>query len=236
MLTILRKLDWKYVISETVIVAIGVAMALMAGAWWQDRTDRGTELAYLQNLREEFTVTALDLNEEIELSVESMVAIDELLELMTSGRLEAPSEVLKRTAKAFETSVLRPVTATYNDLVTSGNFGILRSDPLRIALAEWSAHLVIHRRLEDHILFPHYLATDDFLMRNMTVSEVLQADRIPKAPFEMDVSELLSDRAFWNLLVIRRSWIQNRRVSLEELQHRLGLVILLLGVQEQPHQ
>ena len=94
---------------------------------------------------------------------------------------------------------------------------------------------MIHRRLEDHILFPHYLATDGVLMRNMTVSEMLHADRIPKAPFEMDVSELLSDRAFWNLLVIRRSWIQSRRVSLEELQHRLSLVIPLLGVQEQPH-
>jgi hypothetical protein len=235
MLTILRKLDWKYVSSETAIVAIGVVMALTVNAWWQDRTDRVTELAYLQNLREEFTVTALDLNEEIESSVESMVAIDELLKLITSGRVEAPSEVLKRMAKAFETSVLLPVTATYDDLVTSGNFGILRSAPLRIALAEWSAHLVTHRRLEDHILFPHYLATDDFLMRNTTVSEVLQADRIPKAPFEMDVSEFLSDRAFWNLLVIRRNWIQNRRVSLEALQHRLSLVIPLLGVQEQPH-
>ena len=87
MLTILRKLDWKYVISETAIVAIGVAMALTVDTWWQDRTDRVTELAYLKDMREEFAVTALDLGEEIESSVESMVAIDELLELMTISSL-----------------------------------------------------------------------------------------------------------------------------------------------------
>jgi len=230
MLTILRTLDWKYIVAETLIVAMGVAMALTADAWWEDRADRSTELAYLQGLREDFTATALDLTEEIESTLVSTVAIDELLELMASKRGDGASKVFRRMAAAFETSVLRPVTATYDDLVTSGNSGILRSDPLRIALAAWSAHLVIHRRLEDTILFPHYLATDDFLMRNMIVSDVFQADRIPEAPFEVDVSGLLADQELWNFLVLRRSWIENRRVSLEELQQRHNRVQALLGI------
>ena len=69
--------------------------------------------------------------------------------------------VHRTISKAFETSVLRPVTATYADLVTSGNTRILRSKSLRIALAEWSAQLEIHQRLEDHILAPHYLVIND---------------------------------------------------------------------------
>lgn len=230
MLRVLGKLDWKYVVSETVIVAIGVAMALTADAWWEDRSDRTAEATYLQGLGEEFASTALDLVEEGESAVERIAAIDELLALMSSERIEAPLEVLERLSIAFQTSVLRPVTATYDDLVTSGSTGILRSNDLRIALAEWSAHLEIHRRLEDYILAPHYLATDDFMMRNLAVSALMGPNAAPEAPFELDVPQLLADRDLWNLLVVRRNWIGNRQLSLEELRKRLHRVQVLLGV------
>ena len=232
MFRFMQGLDWKYVVTETAIVAIAVAMALSADAWWEDRTDRATESAYLQGLQEEFSTTALDLEREIASSMKSTAAIDELLAIMASHRLEAPSKVAGLLANAFDTSVLRAITATYDDLVTSGSTGLLTSDALRIALANWSAQLEIHRRLEDHILFPHYLATDDFMMRNLTVSDVFQADQILKAPFEADLSGLLANRDLWNLLVVRRTWIRNRRVSLDELQQTLERVQVQLAVAE----
>lgn len=231
MLRITQILDLKYVITETVIVAIGVAMALTADAWWEDRSDRAAESVYLQGLREEFTTTAFDLEEEINISVESMVAIDELMNFMASEPVEAPSEVLNGMETAFQTSILRPVTATYDDLVTSGNIGILRSDALRIALAEWHAQLENHRRLEDHILAPLYLVTDDFMMRNVAVTKMFPANKAANAPFELDISRLLADRELWNLLVVRRTWIGNRRLSLEELQKILYRIQELLNVE-----
>ncbi len=229
MFRFMQSLDWKYVVTETAIVAIAVAMALSADAWWDERTDRATESAYLQGLQEEFSATALDLEQEIAASMTSTAAIDELLAIMTSHRVEASSKVVELIANAFDTSVLRAVTATYDDLVTSGNTGLLRSATLRIALANWSAQLDLHRRLEDHILFPHYLTTDEFMMRNLTVSDVFQTGQIPKAPFEADVSGLLADRGFWNLLVVRRTWIGNRRMSLEQLQRTLTQIEIPLA-------
>jgi len=220
----MQSLDWKYVVTETAIVAIAVAMALSADAWWDERTDRAAESAYLHGLQEEFSATELDLEQEIASSMKSTAAIDELLAIMASDHAEASSTVVDLIAKAFDTSVLRAVTATYDDLVTSGNTGLLTSGALRIALANWSAQLDLHRRLEDHILFPHYLATDDFMMRNLIVSDVFQADQIPKAPFEADVSGMLIDRDLWNLLVVRRTWIGNRRMSLDQLQRTLKRV------------
>jgi len=151
---------------------------------------------------------------------------------MASHRVEASSKVEGLIANAFDTSVLRAVTATYDDLVTSGSTGLLTSGALRIALANWSAQLDLHRRLEDHILFPHYLATDDFMMRNLIVSDVFHADQIPKAPFEADVPGLLANRDLWNLLVVRRTWIGNRRMSLDELQRTLKRVQIQLAVAE----
>jgi len=76
------------------IDSFAVAMALTADAWWEDRSDRATESAYLQGLREELTTTTSDLEEEINPSVESIVAIDELMNYMASEPVEAPSEVL----------------------------------------------------------------------------------------------------------------------------------------------
>lgn len=169
MFRFMQSLDWKYVVTETAIVAIAVAMALSADAWWDERTDRAAESAYLQGLQEEFSATALDLEQEIASSMKSMAAIDELLAIMASHRVEASSKVVNLIANAFDTSVLRAVSATYDDLVTSGSTGSLTSGALRIALANWSTQLDLHRRLEDHILFPHYLATDDFMMRNLIV-------------------------------------------------------------------
>jgi hypothetical protein len=147
MVRFMQNLDWNYVVTETAIVAIAVAMALSADAWWEYRTDRATESAYLQGLQEEFSATALDLEQEITSSVKSTAAIDELLAIMASHRAEASSKVAGLLANAFDTSVLRAITATYDDLVTSGSSGLLTSDALRIALANWSAQLEIHRRL-----------------------------------------------------------------------------------------
>lgn len=232
MFRFMQSLDWKYVVTETAIVAIAVAMALSADAWWDERTDRAAESAYLQGLQGEFSATALDLEQEIASSMKSMAAIDELLAIMASHRVEASSKVVDLIETTFDTSVLRAVTATYDDLVTSGSTGLLTSGALRIALANWSAQLDLHRRLEDHILFPHYLATDDFMMRNLIVSDVFHADQIPKAPFAADVSGLLADRDLWNILVIRRIWIGNRRMSLDQLQRTLKGIQIQLAVAE----
>jgi hypothetical protein len=225
MLSINQILDWKYVVAETTIVAIGVAMALAVDSWWEDRTDRVTESVYLQGLLEDFSTTALDLTGEIESTLESLSAIDELLGLMTSKTTADSSHVHRTISKAFETSVLRPVTATYADLVTSGNTRILRSKSLRIALAEWSAQLEIHRRLEDHILAPHYLVINGFMIRNVAVSDPWQVDQMLKSPFDTDFSDLLTNRELWNLLVVHRSWIGARKTSLRALQHRIDLVL-----------
>ena len=59
-----------------------------------------------------------------------------------------------------------------------------------------------------------------------------QADQIRKAPFEADLSGLLANRELWNLLVVRRTWIRNRRVSLDELQRTLERVQVQLSVTE----
>lgn len=200
-------------------------MALAVDSWWEDRTDRVTESAYVQGLREDFSTTALDLNGEIESTLESLSAIDELLGLMASKSSADSSHVHRTISKAFETSVLRPVTATYADLVTSGNTRILRSKSLRIALAEWSAQLEIHRRLEDHILAPHYLAINDFMIRNVAVSDPWQAEQVLKSPFDTDFSDLLTNRELWNLLVVHRNWGGARKKSLSALQFRIDQVL-----------
>ena len=231
MLRITQILDWKYVVTETVIVTIGVAMALSADAWWDDRSDRAAESLYLRGLQQEFGTTAFDLEEEINSSAESIVAIDELMDFMVSESVEAPLEVLQKMEVGFRTSVLRPVTATYDDLVTSGNIGILRSDALRIALAKWHAQLENHRRLEDHILAPLYLMTDEFMLQNVAVTEMFPANQALNAPFDLNVSGLLADRQLWNLLVVRRTWAGNRRISLEELQKILNRIQSLLDAE-----
>ena len=200
-------------------------MALAVDSWWEDRTDRVTESAYVQGLREDFSTTALDLTGEIESTFESLSAIDDLLGLMTSKATADSSHVHRTISRAFETSVLRPVTATYADLVTSGNTRILRSKALRIALAEWSAQLEIHRRLEDHILAPHYLVINDFMIRNIAVSDPWQADQVLKSPFDTEFSDLLTNRELWNLLVVHRSWFGARKTSLSALQNRIDQVL-----------
>ena len=200
-------------------------MALAVDSWWADSTDRVTESAYVQGLREDFSTTALDLTGEIESTLVSLSAIDELLGLMTSQSTADSSHVHRTISKAFETSVLRPVTATYADLVTSGNTRILRSKSLRIALAEWSAQLEIHRRLEDHILAPHYLVINDFMIRNIAVSDPWQADQVLKSPFDTEFSDLLTNRELWNLLVVHRSWFGARKTSLSALQNRIDQVL-----------
>lgn len=230
MLFLAKDFDWKYVIGEAVIVAIGVAMALAADAWWQDRSDLATEKVYLQGLQSEFSSTSAELSEEIAWAKSTIDEIDSLMEIMTSSQqVPPPQKVFPKLSAAFSTGVLRAVTATYDDLVASGKTGILNSRPLRISLAEWNAQLTIHRRLEDNILAPLYIETDRFMTRKLNVSEVMGADRKWPVSFQTDIGALLADRELWNILANRRKWTETRLASLEALQRRLDRIIVLLG-------
>ncbi len=228
MVSISQVSDWRYVFAETTIVAIGVALGLTVDTWWDDKTDRVTESAYVQGLYKDFSTTVLDLNSEIDSAVVSLKAIDELFGLMTSKTTTDSSGIHRTISKAFETSVLRPVTATYADLVTSGNTRILRNRDLRIALAEWSSQLEIHQRLEDHILAPHYLTINNFMIRNIAVSDPWQVDQVFISPFDTDFSSLLVNREMWNLAVVHRNWIGIRKTSLTALHYRIDQVMDLL--------
>jgi hypothetical protein len=230
MFLLAKDFDWKYIIAETAIIAVGVAMALAADTWWQDRSNQATEMVYLQGLQSEFSSTSEELSEEIAWAKSTIGEIDSLMNLMTSSQpAPPPKKVFPKLSAAFSTGVLRAVTATYDDLMTSGKAGILRSKPLRISLVEWNAQLTIHRRLEDNILAPLYIETDSFMIRKLNVPEAMGADRKWPVPFHTDISALLADRELWNTLAVRRKWTEARLASLEALQQRLDRIMALLG-------
>jgi hypothetical protein len=74
--------------------------------------------------------------------------------------------------------------------------------------------------------------TDEFMMRNAVVAEMYPANQAANVPFDLKLSGLLTDREFWNLLVVRRTWTGNRRVSLEELRKILHRIQAILDIED----
>ncbi|WP_323761937.1 hypothetical protein [Maricaulis sp.] len=134
----LRTQNWFAVIVEFIIVLAGVVIGFQISAWNETRIEHQREALILERLHADFT--------EIEQRTESVV--DQFETRIEAGRAlvavlrRNPDEVSNRDVlRALESAIGTPVpngrSATYAELVASGEMQLIRSEHLRTALVEF---------------------------------------------------------------------------------------------------
>lgn len=133
------KLDWTYAIGELTIVTVGVLIALAVDQWNSDRLAGIEEAAYVSRL-------ISDIEQDIRYLENQIIALDQKQESLARVADQLRSGLITDHLEFFQDAVIganygwnqtTAVRATYDDLLGSGNFGLINDHRVRILVADY---------------------------------------------------------------------------------------------------
>lgn len=130
-------LDWRYAISELVIVATGVLIALAADGWSQGQADRALEQLYLGDLVVDLQSDTAQLSTVITLAETRADLGHAVLRAMDGDTVLTPTELAVALERQFYFAFPAYSRTTISDLMSTGNLRLLRDRRLKRQLSEY---------------------------------------------------------------------------------------------------
>lgn len=122
--------------AEFLVVAAGILVAMALNAWYQDRVDARNEREYLTLLGRDVAAMAQHLDENT--AFEDLQTQDGLLLYRALSAPKLPEDVLPLSIAVTHLGTRRTLmleSSTYDDLVNTGNFHLIRNAALRDRIA-----------------------------------------------------------------------------------------------------
>ncbi|MDN5202968.1 hypothetical protein QQ008_16380 [Fulvivirgaceae bacterium BMA10] len=203
------KINWWKVLLEIPVIVFSILLAFVLNAWRDRLNETALEQHYLKELKNEFLINQSELESDQQFRQDQIGALNTLIFLSARDSLDYVSvdSLSRLISYALPSRFYSPTEAVLNDLISSGNLGILQSQKLRKLLLEYSVFkskaLILERTERKSIeeqLEP-YLIENGALMsfgrrkyRHLFPSEGSERQRI---------NRLLSDRKFLDILYLR---------------------------------
>lgn len=134
------KFDLRYAVTEIILIAIAILLALAIDQWWQNRADRLTEVEYLTRLEVEFNRNVQMLDFWISRMEEKRRFVDTLKEGDSDSLLDQEAAELWGSFNVSSLPCFPPLRAlNYTELVSTGQLGLLRDESIRSGLVDFDA-------------------------------------------------------------------------------------------------
>jgi hypothetical protein len=225
--------QWKRTSAEGVAIVVSILLAFWIDTWWEDRKEARLEVVYLLELQEDFELSKSRLEDqaaELEETARSMQI------LQKQSVLESPSmsvsELNENFGQVINMSSFFAVNRAYANMTGSGDLKLIRSRPLKNALAEYYAAAQVtvlvqntHEMELVQIYEPYIIANLDY-----AAVAVMNIDDFPIPPSieEASILNVLATREFRNILiqksVITADLINQYRGMLERTNSILRLL------------
>ena len=140
----LKTQNWLAAGVEFVIVLAGVVIGFQVNAWAESRAEREREALLLARLDADFSDLsdrAADGVAQCETGRENALALSALL---ADAPAQDPIELARAVAASIGTPVPVGRSATYVELLASGEMALIRSEPLRSALVDFDEQVRRH--------------------------------------------------------------------------------------------
>jgi hypothetical protein len=224
----LNRINFPQAVAEVSLIVFGIVAAFAVQAWWENKKDRETELAYLVSLQQDFVANRknyVDTADSISIVIENINAVFSILANSDTNALpDSFSETLGRAYFVYTTT---PVTGTYDDMVNSGNLRLIESESLRNLLAQFITVVEQVRYAEQSqdqgfrtVQAPflnRFLITTDFGWFDEDADVDLELTAFvgsgPDSPHSVDIDAVRS-KEFWNILY---SWKSSCAVSVQQI-------------------
>ena len=134
--------NWTAVGIDFVIVVVGVFIGIQVSNWNEARREHLSEAQYLERFAEEIELTIAHIQEERAFGENSIRAIEKFtgqlyLHSASDGELMAATNEYFSDGTFF--AKFSPNRATFDDLITTGNFDVIRDDEIRTGLIKLHA-------------------------------------------------------------------------------------------------
>ncbi len=134
-----RAQDWTALISELLIVVVGIFIAIQADRWWEQQDDLRQEQQYIERLAEDIERDITNISYSIDLAAFRL----EFAELLIAAAKNP--EVVRNEPERFLSAVHQSAftytpslsSDTFEELRSTGKLGLLRDEKLKAALFEY---------------------------------------------------------------------------------------------------
>jgi len=220
---------------EGVAIVVSILLAFWIDTWWEDRMEARLEVVYLIELQEDFEQNKSRLEDEAA-SFEEIAR--RMVVLQEQSALDSPSMSVSELNESFSQiinmSTFYPVNRAYANMTGSGDLKLIRSRPLKNALAEYYAAAqitILVQKTHEMELVQIY---EPYIIENLDYAAVaiIRADDFPLPPpiEEASILKVLATREFRNILiqksVITTDLINQFRGMLERTNNILRLLKL----------
>lgn len=164
-----------YAVGEIVLVVVGILIALQINNWSDARKDRQKELVHLANIRADLVANIAAMDRTLEVRTARIAAARRILDHFNGKPIEDASAFNADGIGIYNWERFYLGDNSYQELVNSGNFALLRNHAIKDQLLDIQA---LYRRMkgeEDHYRFDTETALYKPLYETMD-TEALVAD------------------------------------------------------------
>ncbi len=141
------RLDWQYAFGEFAIVVLGVLAAFWVENWNSDRNDRVLEQRYMQSLLADLQSDIESYDYVMERSATHANEIKLVLSAVGQESVDVePTEFARAVSLLSRLSFPVQSRETINDLMSTGNLRIIRSDEVRSGIAKYYSVVDMQRQ------------------------------------------------------------------------------------------
>ena len=214
------RINWPSTLTEVGLILLGLLLAFSADRFWENKQERLRESDYLARLHDDLVTTAASLDSAIVHQDRVLEAGREILDAAVDPNAPgAESDFAAAIPTVFDFRSPTFVTATYDDLLNSGNLGLVRDQELRTVLAEFDALLDGHIALGERVVLDEWIHRVRPILGQAFPAEVYQLpeDRsrmgVPTSPFSSDLRDTMESLEFWNLVTHRLIVADSRKTT-----------------------
>lgn len=139
-----------YAVGEIILVVIGILIALQINNANEARKIRNQEVKYLHNLQVDLNLNVVDLNNYLESGNASIESANKVLEYYEGKPLEDLNDLNLHATNVYIWYKFTLHDNTYQELVNSGNLGIISNDSIKNELLNLQALYHKLKNEEDH--------------------------------------------------------------------------------------
>ncbi len=246
-----RRFAW--LVSEFVVVVMGVLVAITIDGWWSDRQDRERETVYLQQLANDLARSEAELAR-VSGFVRSLAeSAANVAKAFWEPALRERPDLLENLIRPHRSTRYLPITGTARALVNSGNIDLVQSPRVRGAIIEYLEDVDATVRNIERFDETYYRPArqtgsavsvamltglvqlrDGTELGELVGGEALSLyplpERVVALPFEVDVAALFEDREVFDRYEMLAVAHRNQHYGYEELREQaVELLALLAG-------
>lgn len=135
-----------YAIGEIILVVIGILIALQINTWNENRKDAIKEQQILNQLKEDYSINLLQLEQKIEHRNKIINAGNKILHYIDAPETIASDSLIAQLSIFIGSPTFKPIQ---NNLINSGDILLIKNKQLNRLLTSWPSDVILIQGIEN---------------------------------------------------------------------------------------